>query len=152
MSNGIEHNDEDRIVADLTGFYGDGGGVPTAGQWRELLAGPAGGPICVVNLVRLREQASAIEGVPPRSGMEAFMAYGAGSIPRIHALGGNMVFFGRGTSAFIGDTDGGWDAVVVVTWPDRAAFLSLFMDQQYREAFQHRRAGVARYKAVVTAA
>ena len=79
------------------------------------------------------------------------MRYGAGSAPRIHAMGGTMTFAGRQERTFIG-ADEDWDVIVTATYPDRRAFVRLFLDPDYRAAFQHRRAAVERYRAVIAAA
>lgn len=140
------------LAAELTAFYGDGEGTPSLGQWRDLLAADPGGAICVLNFVKLRSQAlyPADAAEPEASGLQAFMRYGAGSMPRIHAMGGTMTFGGRHERTFIGD-DEGWDVIVTASYPDRRSFLRLFLDPDYREAFRHRRAAVERYRAVIGA-
>lgn len=148
-----DQRDGDDLAAELAAFYGEGGAAPTRVQWRDLIAAPDGGPICVVNFVKLRGEAAYPpgSGEAPATGAQAFMRYGAGSAPRIHAVGGAMTFAGRQERTFIG-ADEDWDVVVTVTYPDRKAFLRLFLDPEYRDAFQHRRAAVERYRAVVAAA
>lgn len=138
------------LVEDLVDTFGDGNAVPTAEQWRSLLEAPDEGPVCVLNLLKLRERADG-EG-EPRSGLEAILAYGAGSVPRIHAAGGTVLFFGRAEAQIIGGGDEDWDLVVVASYPSRRAFVSLFLDPEYRKVFPHRRAAVARYKAILAAA
>ena len=50
-------NEPEALAAELAAFYGDGEGTPTRAQWREVIAAEAGGPICVVNFVKLRREA-----------------------------------------------------------------------------------------------
>ena len=139
-------------AAELIGFFGEGEGSPSLGQWRALVEAPDPGPICVVNFVKLRAQARYEAGATdsPCTGTEAFLRYGAGSVPRILAVGGTVVFAGPQERTLIG-ADEDWDVIVVVTYPDRAALLRLFRDAEYRAAFRHRRAGVERYRAVISA-
>lgn len=139
-------------AAELADHFGEGSGMPTAAQWRAVLAEPASSPICILNLVKLRAEADYGPGSaePARSGLEAFGLYAAGSVPRIMAAGGSVVFHGAVESVLVGD-DAEWDTAVVVTWPNRAALLSLFQDPAYRAAFPHRRAAVDRYRATVVA-
>ena len=146
-------NDGAAVAAELTAFYGDGQGTPTQAQWRDLVSAEAGGPICVVNFVKLRAQAQypADAADPEASGLQAFMRYGAGSAPRIQAVGGTMTFGGRQERTFVGDHED-WDIIITATYPDRRAFLRLFLDPAYRDAFRHRRAAVDRYRAVIGAA
>lgn len=140
---------DEQAVAELAAHFGEGAGMPTAAQWSGILAGPAEAPICIINLVKLRPQA---DGPEARTGLEAFMQYGGGSLPRIAAHGGTMVFSGAVAGLLVGDDAQDWDIGVVVSWPNRAAMLSLFQDPAYREAFPHRRAAVDRYRATVIAA
>lgn len=138
------------LVEDLVSAFGDGDAVPTAAQWRAVLEGPGAGPVCVLNLIKLRERAD--EAGEPRSGLEAILAYGAGSVPRIQAAGGSVLFYGRAEAQIVGAGDEDWDLVVVASYPSRQAFVSLFLDPEYRKVFPHRRAAVARYKAILAAA
>ena len=148
-----EWDDAEALAAELADFYGDGEGTPTRAQWREVIAADDAGPICVFNFVKLRGAAQypADSGEGPASGVQAFMRYGAGSAPRIHAVGGTMTFAGRQERTFIG-ADEDWDVIVTATYPHRRAFVRLFLDPAYREAFRHRRAAVDRYRAVIAAA
>ena len=74
-------------IDELVGFFGDTGGMPSDRQWAALLGAADRGPICVLNLVKLRPEADyGVEsGEPVRTGLEAFMLYSAGSVPRIIA-------------------------------------------------------------------
>ena len=146
-------SDGERLAAELTAVFDEGEGTPTHAQWRELIAAEPGGPICVVNFVKLRPQARypAEAAEPEASGLQAFMRYGVGSAPRIQAVGGTMTFAGRQERTFIG-ADENWDIIVTATYPDRRSFVRLFLDADYRDAFRHRRAAVDRYRAVIGAA
>jgi uncharacterized protein (DUF1330 family) len=144
-------NDLDGVATELTAFFGDGSGVPTQAQWRDLIAAEAGGAIQVINFIKLRTQAQYPEGEAAATGLQAFMRYGAGSTPRIHAVGGTVTFGGRQERTFVGDAED-WDVIVTATYPDRRALVRLFLDPHYREAFPHRRAAVERYRAVIAAA
>jgi uncharacterized protein (DUF1330 family) len=141
------------IAAELAAFFREGEGTPTAQQWRALIEAPDSGAIGVVNFIKFRHEAIYEAGAAekPCSGAEAFMRYGARSAPRIAAVGGTMTFAGRFERTIIG-ADEDWDAVIVANYPNRKSFLQLFQDSEYRDAFRHRRAAVARYRAIVGAA
>jgi len=143
----------DNVAAELAAHFGEDG-VPSESQWAAAMPGAADGPICILNLVKLRPSADYGEGSaePARSGLEAFLQYGAGSTPRIIANGGTVVFAGPVQGQFVGADADDWDIGIVVSWPSRAAMISLFQDEAYRTAFPHRRAAVERYRATVLAA
>lgn len=145
-----ELENADSIAAELAAFFREGEGTPTAQQWRGLIEAPDSGPIGVVNFIKFRREAiyEADAADKPCTGAEAFMRYGAKSAPRIAAAGGTMTFAGRFERTIIG-ADEDWDALIVANYPNRKSFLQLFHDPEYRDAFRHRRAAVARYRAVV---
>src|SRR5688572_21788962 len=109
------------VTEELVGVFGNGGGMPTAAQWQALAQGPDG-PICVLNLVKLKPQADygPDSDEPVRTGMEALMLYGAGSGPRIAALGGTVLGQGLARGVLVG-SDEDWDVGIIVSWPSRAA-------------------------------
>ncbi len=136
----------------LTAHFGSGVGMPTEQQWRLLTTGKPDKAICILNLVKLRAKANYGPGStePARSGLEAFLLYGASSTPRTVAGGGEVLFAGPARGVLVGeDTD--WDLGIIVRWPNERAMLSLFQDADYRVAFPHRRAAVERYRATVLA-
>ncbi len=149
----IEWANADGIATELAAFFREGEGTPTAQQWREIIEAPDPGPICVVNFIKFRREATYEKDAAdtPCTGAEAFMRYGAKSVPRIAAVGGTMTFGGRFERTIIG-ADEDWDALIAATYPNRKSFLRLFRDAEYRDAFRHRRAAVARYRAIVGAA
>ena len=149
----IEWANADGSAAELAAFFHEGEGTPTAQQWRGLIEAPDTGPICVVNFIKFRREANYESNASdtPCTGAEAFMRYGAKSAPRIAAVGGTMIFAGRFERTIIG-ADEDWDAVILASYPNRKSFLQLFHDAEYRDAFRHRRAAVAHYRAIVGAA
>jgi uncharacterized protein (DUF1330 family) len=107
------------------------------------------GPITLVNLFALRAVAAYPDG-ETCSGVEAMLRYGAVSGDRLAAVGGRFVAQALPTGVVWGDaSDGDWDLVVVATYPDVDAFWSLLADDEYRAAFAHRRAAVARQRVTV---
>lgn len=102
---------------------------PTAEQIARL--GEAGdGAVCMLNLLRFR----------PDGGREAYAEYGAGVLPLLSALGGEVVWQGRADSVVIGDDEAdAWDLVVVVRYPSRDAFLAMVTSDEYAAIAAHRR-------------
>lgn len=143
---------DDAMIDDMISFFGNGDRMADTAQWRSMVDGDAQTPICVINHVKIRPQAAygPGENEPERSGLEAFLAYGRLSLPRIEATGGKMIYSGRFDGAFVGDDDD-WNIAIVVSYPSRAAFVALFTDPEYRAAYRHRRAAVEKYRATVVA-
>lgn len=134
----MDEHDVDRRVAELSGWYGSGSG-PDPAQWRRVVAGPAGSPLTLINLFKLRPD-----------GMEAMMRYAAVSGPALERVGGRFLLTGPFEATLIGE-DEDWDIVAIGTYPDRAALLALFDDQAYRAAWADRTAAVARQRVIIAA-
>lgn len=108
------------------------------------------GPITVVNQFALREVAAYADG-EECSGVEAMLRYAASSGACLEAVGGRFVEQALPTGVIWGESDGGWDLVVVARYPSVDAFWSLLGDPAYQRAFVHRRAAVARQRVTVGA-
>ena len=123
-------------------------GDPTApSRWRLLFDTDASGPVALVNRFTLRERAAYSDG-HAASGIEAFMAYAASSVPAVERVGGRFLVSSPVlTSMFCAPDD---TQIVVVGWfPHRGALLAMLRDPEYREAFAHRRAAVVAESVVV---
>jgi len=125
-------------AADLARHYGEEAG-PTVAQWQRVLAGPAGSPITVINLFKLRPK-----------GLEPMMRYAAVSGPTVTKVGGRFLLSGPFETTLIGDEEP-WDIVAIASYPDRAALLALFDDEAYRAAWADRVAAVERQRVVIAA-
>jgi hypothetical protein len=58
--------------------------------------------------------------------------------------GGSVLWMGRPHHVFIGDpAANAWDAVALVSYPSRQAFLDMIATPDYEDAHTHREAGLA---------
>jgi uncharacterized protein (DUF1330 family) len=99
---------------------------PTKEVFAQFRANDRPGPIHMLNLVRLREQA----------------AYGRESGPVFERLGGRIVWQGRFELMLIGPAEERWDHCFIAEYPSVAAFAEMIRDPIYREAVKHRQAAV----------
>ena len=123
---------------------------PTADQVRALRdRGPAG-PITMVNLLKFRAQAQYApdSGEPPCSGRDAYARYTHAFSVTVGAVSQAQILFeGPVGQVFIGDAgtrEADWDAVLIVRYPSVKHFLAMMADPTYRDALQHRYAGLER--------
>ena len=100
------------------------------------------GPIQMLNLVRLRENAAYPDGRDV-SGAEAYASYGRESEPVFARLGGKVIWQGRFELMLIGPQDEQWDHCFIAEYPQVASFVEMIRDPVYREAVKHRQAAVA---------
>ncbi|WP_211257860.1 hypothetical protein [Lentzea albidocapillata] len=79
---------------------------------KRLLAEDPGGPVVMLNLLRFAE-----------GGAESYREYALHLretfLPR---YGGEVLYAGTGSTVLVAEEGQSWDAVIVVRYPDRAAF------------------------------
>lgn len=100
------------------------------------------GPVHMLNLIRLYEQADYGDGTIA-TGAEAYAAYGRESAPIFRDLGGRIVWAGQPELMLIGPDDEGWDIAFIAEYPSVDAFVGMLRDPDYRSAVRHRQAAVA---------
>jgi uncharacterized protein (DUF1330 family) len=114
---------------------------PTKEQFARFRELDRSGPIHMLNLVRLRGQASYPDGRVV-SGADAYRAYARESGEVFRRLGGRQYWIGRFELTLIGPSDERWDRVFIAEYPSVAAFVAMIRDPVYREAVKHRQAAV----------
>ena len=100
---------------------------PTKEVFAQFRANDRPGPIHMLNLVRLREQAAYPDG-RKATGAEAYAAYGRESGPVFERLGGRIVWQGRFELMLIGPAEERWDHCFIAEYPSVAAFAEMIRD------------------------
>jgi uncharacterized protein (DUF1330 family) len=117
---------------------------PTAAQLRAYLDDPYDGPIGQVNLLKFRPLATYPEGSPEygidEPGSVAYRRYVDGFAEIAVEVGGMCLLMGHVERYLVGDGD--WDAVLVMHFPDRHAFLATLRHERYADLHRHREAGL----------
>lgn len=99
------------------------------------------GPIQMLNLVRLRDQAVYEDG-RQATGAEAYAAYSRESAPIFERVGGRIAWRGGFEFMLIGPDEEAWDLCFVAEYPSTDAFVAMISDPDYRIAMAHRQAAV----------
>ncbi len=120
---------------------------PTQEAGRELFSTNNQGPVVMLNLLRFREIAdySANPELAPENditGEQAYQRYTDYTQPFLQASGGEVLFYGRGGSYFIGPSDEYWDAALLVKQASLQAFLSFATNPEYAQGLGHRTAAL----------
>ncbi|MBO6901999.1 MAG: DUF1330 domain-containing protein [Rhizobiaceae bacterium] len=108
------------------------------GRFRGL---PDEGPVHMLNLVRLRDQAEYEDGTAA-TGAEAYAAYGRESGPVFRRVGGRIAWSGDFRLMLIGPEEELWDICFIAEYPSAAAFVEMVKDPDYQMAVRHRQAAV----------
>jgi uncharacterized protein (DUF1330 family) len=108
---------------------------PNKEQFIELMNAPDEGPVVMLNLLKFK----------PRGGSQEYGKYGDSVSKMVEERGGKMLWIGRVDQTLIGDIDANdWDAIALVQYPSRAAFIEMATSKEYDSAHEHREGGLER--------
>ena len=113
---------------------------PTPEQIETLLAGPAGRPVVMVNLLRFKPRADAPD--EDLSGEAAYRRYAEAMRRFVDSKGGRFLWIGRVDSQVIGSGGEGFHMIGLVEYPSREAFVAIATDPHVQEIGVHRAAGL----------
>ena len=114
--------------------------VPNRTQFEALAASTDPGPVVMLNLLKFRAAAEGEEG----TGADAYRRYSDGAVKLVEAQGGTILWFGQAQQVLIGEPADEWDAVALVEYPSRKAFIEMVTAPSYGDVHQHREAGLER--------
>lgn len=123
---------------------------PTAEQVRHLRDQGPDGPVVMLNLLKFRDFADygPDNTAAPISGAHAYARYQKAFFQTVGEVSkAEVLYDGPVNQVFIGvagspETD--WDKALLVRYPSRQHFLAMMATPAYRDALQHRYAGLAR--------
>ncbi len=117
---------------------------PTGDQFRAFRDDPYDGPIAQVNLLKFRVKAEYGADEPEHGvdepGSAAYRRYADAFQVAAEEAGAICLLYGSTERYFIGQGD--WDAVLIMHFPNRAAFIQTLNHPEYRDMHRHRDAGL----------
>jgi uncharacterized protein (DUF1330 family) len=110
------------------------------------------GPFLMLNLLRFHTEATyrPEDNQAPCSGAEAYARYGEATDPIMKQLGGTMRLLAGVELSVIAPEGEQWDQILIVEWPNAAAFKGLLRSKDYRAISFHRDAAVADSRLIVS--
>jgi uncharacterized protein (DUF1330 family) len=125
---------------------------PTGDQFRAFRDDPYDGPIAQVNLLKFRVKAAYNASDPEHgqaeSGAVAYQRYADAFGIAAAEAGGRCLLMGEVERYFIGNGD--WDAVMVMFFPNRQAFIATLNHSTYQDMHRHRDAGLLAQELLTT--
>lgn len=125
---------------------------PTAEQFRSFRDDPHDGPIVQVNLLKFRVKSQYPEGHSNHGtdepGAAAYQRYVDAFGVVAKDVDATCLSYGQTERYFIGQGD--WDAVLVMHFPSRAAFIETLNHPNYNEMHHHRDAGLLCQELITT--
>jgi len=117
---------------------------PQPAQVEALLTSDLGGPIAMLNLLKFKKWAEYEDGRETTlSGAEAYGRYGEKMVPFVEANGGRLLHSSAAHLLVIGDGELEWDAVAIMEYPSKEAFVKIATAPEVAEFAVHRTAGLA---------
>ena len=113
---------------------------PTKEQIKALVESELDGPVVMLNLLKFAERAG---GDGSGSGRDSYARYGERVRSMLEDVGGRVLWQGRADSVVIGGEADDWDAVILVEYPSRKAFLEMTSSPKYDDVSKDRTAGLA---------
>ncbi|MEM7006152.1 MAG: DUF1330 domain-containing protein [Pseudomonadota bacterium] len=125
---------------------------PTGDQFRAFRDDPYDGPIAQVNILKFRVKAEYQPDDPEygndESGGAAYQRYADAFGAAAAEVGGRCLLMGQTERYFIGSGD--WDAVMVMHFPNRQAFIATLNHATYQDMHRHRDAGLLCQELITT--
>jgi len=118
---------------------------PTKEQIQALLDSDLEAPVVMLNLLKFAERAGGDrgDGDSGQSGRDSYTRYGDRVRSMLEKVGGRILWQGRADSVVIGGDADDWDAVILVEYPSRKAFIDMTSSPKYEEVSKDRTAGLA---------
>jgi uncharacterized protein (DUF1330 family) len=117
--------------------------APTKDQIQALLASDLDTPVVMLNLLKFSERSGSGNGDEVGSGRDSYARYGDRVRSMLEKVGGRILWQGRADSVVIGGEADDWDAVILVEYPSRRAFLEMTSRPKYQDVSKDRTAGLA---------
>ncbi len=104
---------------------------PAAADLEAFRKGDDGRPFVLVQLLRFTA-----------GGRDKYLQYSATAQPILRALGAQVLYAGQCVKPLVGGEGQAWDAVVVVRYPSRSAYVQMLGDPGFRAIADLRRAAL----------
>jgi uncharacterized protein (DUF1330 family) len=115
--------------------------MPQPEQIQELMKGAEDTPVVMVNLLSFKKRADG--GNEDMSGEESYRRYAQNMREFVESNGGRFIWSGRVDSMVIGESDVDFQAVALVEYPSRKAFLEIASSAHVAEISNDRTRGLA---------
>ncbi len=93
---------------------------------------PGEGPVVMMNLLKFKAE----------GGLASYLRYAIESDKYVRSVGGKATFMGKPQELLIGHE--AWDALILVRYPSRKAFVDMINNPGYQEIHKYRAAGLER--------
>jgi len=107
--------------------------MPSTEALQRFAQAPETGKVVMLNLLKFK----------PGNGAASYHEYGREVAKILERIGARILFAGPVAQSVIGN-DGDWDAIAIVEYPSRRAFLEMGMSAEYQAIHHFRDEGLER--------
>ena len=100
---------------------------PSPDDIRRYIAEDSGGPVVMLNLLKYKP-----------GGEESYRAYGRAVQDYLPRIGAEVLYAGDCSTPLVAPEGWDWDALLVVRYPSREAFMTMVRDPEYQKVTQLR--------------
>ena len=104
---------------------------PGSSELERFRKGDSGRPFVLVQLLRFAE-----------GGRDLYLKYSVAAQPIVRSFGGQVLYAGECVEPLLAPPGQDWDAVVLVRYPNRAAYLDMLAASAWRGIASQRRAAL----------
>ena len=116
---------------------------PTQEQLQEFLASDFTGPVAMLNLLKFKTSAAYADGrATDLTGQQAYALYGQQMAPFVLSNGGKLLYSGSAAFTMLGEVEQLWDAVAIMEYPSKEAFVEIVAQPEVHKFAVHREAGL----------
>lgn len=105
---------------------------PTREALVALAKSPEQGPVVMLNLLKFKAN----------GGAETYQRYAEAVAPILERIGAKVLYQGRAAEMLVGSEE--WDAILIVRYPSRQAFLQMVSSPDYQAAHHNREEALER--------
>ena len=113
--------------------------TPTPEALQKIMQAPETGKVVMLNLLKFK----------PGNGAASYAEYGRHVAKILEKIGARILFAGQVAQSVVG-VDGDWDAIAIVEYPSRKAFLEMGMSAEYQAIHHFREEGLERTELYAT--
>jgi len=116
---------------------------PTQEQLQKFLASDFTGPVAMLNLLKFKTSGAYADGrATDLTGQQAYGLYGEQMAPYVLSKGGKLLYSGSAAFTMLGEIEQLWDAVAIMEYPSKEAFVEIVTQPEVHEFAVHREAGL----------
>lgn len=105
---------------------------PSGSALADMSAEGGEGPVVMLNLLRFTPE-----------GRASYEEYSRRAAPFLRKYGAELLYAGDGSTPLVADDERGWDAVLLVRYPDRKTFGRMVADPEYQKITHLRSAALS---------